>query len=447
MASSRTVGAGVLGGIALGTAYALSPLGVWFIAAVAGLFMWAGRGLGESERRWIFGILAAAIALRVLAIALLFALEPHDVAVSFFWDGDGVYLKQRAIWISNVWNGVPITPVDFANAFSREYGWTTYLYVLAYLQYLTGPMPYAVHLLNAALFVATAIALYRLARPVYGRHAAMLGFFVLLFLPTPFLWSVSALKESLYVFVAVVALVGVVTVAHAQSPAKRVAALVLTLIALAMVGSVRAGGLVIVGLGLAAGVVASVVTRRAWLTVSVLALLLAGTVYALNRPDLQARVVSRLTQSAVLHLGNVRTTGHAYRLLDGPSYFFPAEGFTISPPEAARFVVRAVASLLAVPMPWQIETPSERVFLPQQVIWYLLVAFACVGTIAGLRRDPLVTCLLAAFAVTGGLVIALNSGNIGTMVRHRDTIVPFVVWLSGLGVTSTLSTLAARNEV
>jgi hypothetical protein len=222
---------------------------------------------------------------------------------------------------------------------------------------------------------------------------------------------------------------------------------VVTLMAIAVIGSVRAGGLVIVGLGLAAGLLASVVTRRAWLTVTVLALLLGGATYALGRADMQTKVVSRLTQSAVLHLGNVRTTGHAYRLLDGPSYFFPAEGFTMSPPEAARFVVRAVASLLAVPLPWQVDTPSEMLFLPQQVIWYLLVAFACVGLVAGMRRDPLVTCLLAAFAVTGGLVIALNSGNIGTMVRHRDTIVPFVVWLSALGVTSTLSTLAARNEV
>jgi hypothetical protein len=447
MASSKTLIAGVLGGIALGTAYALSPLGVWFAAAVAGIFIWAGRGLGESERRWIFGILAAAIALRVLAIALLFALQPHDVAVSFFWDGDGVYLKQRAIWISNVWSGVPIAPVDFANAFSREYGWTTYLYVLAYLQYLTGPMPYAVHLFNATIFVATAVALYRLARPVYGPHAAMLGLFVLLFLPSPFLWSVSALKESLYVFIAVLALVGLVTAWRAGSVAKRAAAFAIMLMALAVIGSVRAGGLVIVGVGLLLGLLASIVTRRAWLTVTVLVLVLAGATYALRRADVQARVVSRLTQSAVLHLGNVRTAGHSYRLLDGLSYFSPAEGFTMSPPEAARFVVRAVASLLAVPLPWQIDTPSERLFLPQQVLWYLLVAFACVGLVAGLRRDPLVTCLLAAFAVTGGLVIALNSGNIGTMVRHRDTIVPFVVWLSALGATSTLSKLAARNEV
>jgi hypothetical protein len=68
-----------------------------------------------------------------------------------------------------------------------------------------------------------------------------------------------------------------------------------------------------------------------------------------------------------------------------------------------------------------------------------------VGLVAGLRRDALVTCLLASFAVIGAGVIALNSGNIGTMVRHRDTIVPFVVWLSALGAVTTASGIMSRS--
>lgn len=39
---------------------------------------------------------------------------------------------------------------------------------------------------------------------------------------------------------------------------------------------------------------------------------------------------------------------------------------------------------------------------------------------------------------------ALNSGNIGTMVRHHDTIVPFVVWLSALGAVTITSRIMRR---
>ncbi|MBI3491945.1 MAG: hypothetical protein HY047_09220 [Acidobacteria bacterium] len=41
------------------------------------------------------------------------------------------------------------------------------------------------------------------------------------------------------------------------------------------------------------------------------------------------------------------------------------------------------------------------------------------------------TALLAAFVVVGMLVVAPTSGNIGTLVRQRDLVVPAVVWLAG----------------
>ena len=98
-----------------------------------------------------------------------------------------------------------------------------------------------------------------------------------------------------------------------------------------------------------------------------------------------------------------------------------------------------------VPLPWQLTSRSEVVFLAQQVIWYILVALAIVGLVAGLRRDALVTCMLAGLAAAGGAVIALNSGNVGSMVRFRDTIVPFVVWLSALGAVSAMSRMTKRS--
>jgi hypothetical protein len=106
---------------------------------------------------------------------------------------------------------------------------------------------------------------------------------------------------------------------------------------------------------------------------------------------------------------------------------------TMTTAEAVRFVMRAVASLVLFPLPGQIQSAREMLFLPQQVVWYGMVILSIFGMLAGFRRDALVTCLLAGFTVAGAMAIALNSGNIGTMVRHRDTIVPFVVWLSALG--------------
>ena len=71
--------------------------------------------------------------------------------------------------------------------------------------------------------------------------------------------------------------------------------------------------------------------------------------------------------------------------------------------------------------------------MPQQLIWYGLLILAVPGLVAGFRRDLLLTWVLIGLTLAGGAVIALNSGNIGTLVRIRDSIVPFVMCLAAVG--------------
>ena len=70
----------IAAGVVLGATYAFSPLTVWFLAAMVPLFIWAGRGLTDRERRWVFALLAAATAFRLIAVALLFLTYGHDLA-------------------------------------------------------------------------------------------------------------------------------------------------------------------------------------------------------------------------------------------------------------------------------------------------------------------------------------------------------------------------------
>src|SRR5437773_51156 len=78
----------------------------------------------------------------------------------------------------------------------------------------------------------------------------------------------------------------------------------------------------------------------------------------------------------------------------------------------------------------------------QQLAWYCGVAAACAGVGFGLRRDRWLTMLLAAYAVAGLIIIAPNSGNIGTLVRHRDLIVPFVIALAAPACAALAAAIA-----
>jgi hypothetical protein len=442
MALSRPSQAAIATGALLGLWYALSPLMVVLAMAVCLMGALVTRGLGAEERRWIVAILLVALTVRLVLIAWLFLIGDHTHSTSFFWDGDGLALKRRALWIRSYWMGQSLMPIDFWNAFDRLYGWTTYLYVIAYLQYLVGPAPYSIHLVNVVLFIGAACMLYRLARSAYGPVPALIGFVILLFVPTPLLWSVSALKESLYLFIEICGTGAMIIMVRARSWPVKAIALGVLVASLAAVATVRAGGFAIMAGGLGFGLCSSFVLRRPVLMILMLTLAPVVAYRLIQNPGVQGRAMAQLRTSAVLHIGNVRTKGHSYKLLDQRFYSGPQDAIdTMTPIEGARFAIRAIESFVAVPLPWQVETSSEIAFFPQQVLWYALVLLAAIGFGGSLKQDALFTCTMLGFVLMGGLVIALNSGNIGTMVRHRDTIVPFIVWLSANGMAVVLGML------
>ena len=438
----------ILTGIVLGIGYAASPLTVWFLGSVVFLCIWAGRGLSVRERQWVLGLLLFAVAARLLLVALLFLTTDPFETKSFFWDGDGIYLKQRAEWIRSIWLGNQIAPLDYDRAFSRGYGWTSYIYVIAYVQYWLGESPYGIHLLNVFLSLSVAVVLYRLVRKAYGKTAALIGLALSLFMPTLLLWSVSALKESLYIFLIMLGLVGTVTVVRGPSMTRRMLGLCAVIISFATIDGVRFGGEIVLGGGVAGGLFGAVAARRLWVAVLVLALLpFVG--YRLMQTDVvYSRVQPQLQMTALQHIGHVKTEGNSYKLLDERFYVNSAREVMIAtwtPAEQLRYFVRATAGFITMPLPWQARSTTEMLFLPQQVIWYLMILFAMVGSVSGVRRDPFVTCMLLAIVVVGSVAVALVSGNIGTMVRHRDTVVPFVVWLSAGGAVATVSAWRTRE--
>jgi len=450
--------------VLVGFLYTLSPVGVWCGVGVVGLFTWAGRGLPGRERRWLLSLLAIALGLRLLVVIGLFLLTDPDLrpAANFFFDGDGQALKARSLWLRNTWLDVPIGEMYFRLAF-QDYGWSGYLYVLAYLQYLLGPAPFGIHLFNILLFLAASVALYRLVRTAYTPAAALVGLTLLLFLPTLFAWSISALKESFHLFVGTAALIAAVGIVRGRGRLQLLAVVGLV-VAMAVLATIRGGAFEIMAVGLAGGMLVRVLTLKKWVVVATLVCLGAG-LFAVSRiPDLQARVTDPVTTvlrtTAQTHLGHTFTRGHGYKLLDDSYYKryftdgsnihlmrYPDLVEMLTPGELTRYVVRSAVAFLVVPLPWDAVSWSEIVLVPQQVAWYLMVPLALVGVVAGLRRDVLVTLLLVSCIVVAAVPIGLSNGNVGTLVRHRDTVVPFIVWLSGLGAVSLTGWLASRRRL
>src|SRR5206468_9338533 len=95
-------------------------------------------------------------------------------------------------------------------------------------------------------------------------------------------------------------------------------------------------------------------------------------------------------------------------------------------------------------LPWNAPSRTTAAYLPEQIIWYVLVALVPPGIIFSFRRNAVVTGLLLAHALLLGAAVAFTDGNVGTLVRHRGLALPYLVWLSGVGACELLA--AVRHE-
>jgi hypothetical protein len=436
------VGAGAL----LGLVYTLSPLTVLSLAALAAVVVRASRGLSDTELRWYWTLLSVAILVRLLAIAVLF-LSADDTRpfASFFGDED--LYKSRTVWLRNVGQGIAMSPADIIYSFDTV-GRTSYIFVLAYIQALVGDAPYGLHVMNMVLYLAAALALFRVARRSYGTGVAFAGLVVLLFLPSLLFWSISVLKEPMNVFMIAGQLICAVAIARAPGwPLKAAAAAGVLAFGLAM-ESLRAGGLVTALAGTGGGLLLAYLLSRGRRLIISLALVPPIVVVMASAPAIQDRALAGLRDAAVYHSGHVMTPGYAYRLLDSGWY---ARRFEIrerlTPQESARFAVKALWSYFAEPLPWRTESTALLAYVPEQMLWCSMVLVLPFGLLAGFRRDIVLTSVLIAHASVAIVLVALTSGNIGTLIRHRSLALPYLVWLSALGAHECVRLFLDRNSV
>ena len=85
-------------------------------------------------------------------------------------------------------------------------------------------------------------------------------------------------------------------------------------------------------------------------------------------------------------------------------------------------------------------------YLPEQIVWYIDRAAAPIGLVLACRRDALVAGLLFGHALVAAVTVALTSGNVGTLVRHRGLALPYLVWLSAVGACDLWSARATAVD-
>jgi hypothetical protein len=466
-------------GVVSGVIYTMSPLTVVSLAWIALVTRYVATGVTGRERRWLLAVVIAAATLRCVAIGALpliheagaqrrardavvavqrghgdtvvVATTRYDTAPEASLErwraaygsyaGDGEYAIQRSIWIRNIALGIPVAPRDYIDALEPVFGWSGYNYLLAYLHIIFGSSPYGIALVSAAMFLTAAAVLYRVCRDAFGGLAALGGVAVVLFMPTLIAWSVMPLKEAAQFLLLASCVVAMAGLIRGPRPVKIGSAACL-LVALELAGRLRAGGMEVGVIGVGVGTLLWLGARRIRSAVLIVAALAVTVMVAAWTPAVQTAVYDKVLMAANRQLSYVQTAGASFKSLD-QKYYSVRLGNESSIPihldfdEAERFLLRSVIGFVTQPLPIA-ESPTWVALIPQQIVWYGAVLLAAVGAIRGMWKQPMVTSLLFGMIVGGVIIIAPNSGNIGTLIRHRDMIVPFVVMLAGYGAVTLI---------
>ena len=430
-------------GVALGVAYTLSPLATLGAAAAILLGRALARDLEGNERRVMLAIFVVAVALRLALVAGLFLSIDHSSTPFGSLFGDEEYFKRRSLWLRSMALGVNVSEADRTYALD-EYSETSYLYLLAFVQMIVGDAPYGIHVVSTCAYMAGAVWLYRFSRRVFGPAPAAMAFTGILFMPTLFFWSVSALRESVHFLLTFAAIAGASDALTRQRWRTRIVGLVVAAVAVFVLRDLREGSMAVVLVSLLLGTAAALAVRS-WrhFAVALIAIGLAGGL-AVTRPAVQERVMSTLRTTALMHQGHAFSGGIHYKVLEPRFYRDRVLNIMadLTPQEAGRYILRALLAALVVPWPWQAETLMLRAYLPEHVLWLVLAALLPLGVWAGARRLPEATFIMASYVTVMFAGIALRSGNVGTLIRHRGLVLPFVICLGAVAVCHALWRLA-----
>lgn len=443
----RAVAWTIVVGIVIGAIATLSPLTILIVALATVIVLCARRGLPADEAAWVTGLLVVALATRALVIVALnvASVRSQNDQWTAMLFGDEAYALARAARTRDVLAGLPVTRLDYIVMFD-SYARTGYMTFFSWIQVTFGASPYAVRLMNGVIFTAGAALLYRAARLGFGVVASLVALATLLFLPSLFLFSISVLKESAYFLLGAAMLAAVAGAVRAPAWRPRLLWGLVFVLCLWAVADLRPGAVVLTGGALVAGAIACWLLEARWRIVVAAAVVAIAGVTLVRSTAAVERVRGALVMTAKQHTGHAFTVGHAYKTLDDSFYEDvrtpTASTLTLTAGQAARYIARSAYAFVTLPFPWQVETRSEAVFIPEQLVWYLVVVGALVGLWPAWQRDPFLTALLVAAILPTAAVVALTTGNVGTLVRLRGLVMPFLVWLAALGGTVAIQRFA-----
>lgn len=304
---------------------------------------------------------------------------------------------------------------EIVNINEYQIGFITYFYSIIYAAY--GYIPSYINTLNILLNLLTGIIIFKMCDMLFNRKAGYIALILFLFNPILFYYSTMKLKESLYIFAFYLSIyLAILTVRK-----KDIVRFLLIIPLLFLVRSVKAMFFWPFLFVLAVYFIINLFSKRKLLFV---VMPILSVFFLLKFSFICEKGYKFFIASLQYHQGVLLTGGHTYRLL-----IFGPDIFHYNNMQKILSFVNAWYHLLLEPVLTTNMSFTLLAYYPVKIIFAFLYILGFLGTISAFRyraHNYRENILLLSFLFFIGSIIAMTSGNIGTMLRHRDLITPII---------------------
>lgn len=303
----------------------------------------------------------------------------------------------------------------------------TYLYSAIYAAY--GFKPALINFLNVILHLLTAIIIYKAVTLVFDDKAAYLSCLFFLLNPITFYYSSTKLQESAGMFFTYLAIYCFIAFLKKNNYWYALSIFPIFYIINSFLKTYYFIPLLLV-FAVSFAITLFVKKKKLFFVLSIVIFFSLGISH-LNIPKMIKYHAMKALQDSVTHQkGFYNTGGQVYRI------FIPdKESWNYTPADWAGYVSRGWYHMLSEPVLSPERSAKLLLFFPFKVIFLILCAFALPGILMAIRYGHFEAVIFIGIIVILGTGISMSSGNVGTMLRHRDIITPAIFTFSAFYIS------------
>lgn len=439
----------IIAGIILGLLWVISAgtLFILCLTVVCAFLVW--HVTPASDKKLIFNLFLVGLLLRLAAC--FFACFISIIKGHAGWlIGDGWAVNNYS-WVLAQYLQNPETVLRTETLSGQIYfdppyrppwgGFSGFHFLLTTFYFFFGPLKFSARIINMLLSIISGIFVFDMVKDIFNKKIARCAAILIIFFPSMFIWSLTLLKDPSFIFAHIfiwwgflklmtkhkfyyfiVVAVGIIALSSLRKDLWRAE---LVAVLLAFFSMLR------------------IPLRRKFIILLIPAILIIATPAFKSKVD---KVFSSLVRSSVEYSLGINTTpGINYKIFDDKYYYSNPNLGDLGYIKFGKAIIIALLHFFLEPFIWNIRSLAQLIAILHMVMWYLLLIFAIIGIISTFREKNTLGSVLFINIFVMSTAIAMVSGNIGTVFRHRDMITPFVLIFSSVGLVKIFGSMSQSS--